>query len=129
MTEVMYPAILGHEPGQEISVVFPDLDVATSGITEADAMMSARELLRCVLHGLQADGQPFPAPTAWKDLPVGPNEKAVLVTTDIDPELDPSDHGANCAGNPDCCDECDHLIACSGWAPGKIWDEERQTYI
>jgi len=35
-----YPAIFGYEDGQEISVVFPDLDVATSGIDEDDALKS-----------------------------------------------------------------------------------------
>ena len=29
-----YPAVFTYEPGQEIAVVFPDLDVATSGENE-----------------------------------------------------------------------------------------------
>ena len=40
-----YPAVFTYEPGQEIAVVFPDLDVATSGIDEDDALLSARDLL------------------------------------------------------------------------------------
>ena len=44
-----YPAVFTYEPGQEIAVTFPDLDVATSGENEDDALISARELLGCVL--------------------------------------------------------------------------------
>lgn len=39
-----YPAIFTYEPGQEISVTFPDLDIATSGVDADDALISAREL-------------------------------------------------------------------------------------
>jgi hypothetical protein len=46
-----------YEPGQEISIVFPDLDVATSGINDDDALTSARELLGCVLYGLEKDDE------------------------------------------------------------------------
>ena len=42
-----YPAIFTYEDGQEIAVTFPDLDVATSGEDEDDALTSARELLGC----------------------------------------------------------------------------------
>lgn len=78
-----YPAVFTYESGQKIAVVFPDLYAATSGVNEIDAVMSARELLRCILHGLMDDGEPFPAPTALKDISVDPNEKAVLVTTEV----------------------------------------------
>lgn len=37
-----YPAIFTYEDGQEISVLFPDFDVATSGVDEKDAFLSAR---------------------------------------------------------------------------------------
>jgi hypothetical protein len=40
-----YPAVFAYESDQEIAVVFPDLDVATSGINDDDALISARELL------------------------------------------------------------------------------------
>ena len=45
-----YPAVLTYEPDQERAVVFPDLDCATSGINDDDALLSARELLGCVLN-------------------------------------------------------------------------------
>lgn len=42
----IYPAIFTYyEPGKEISVAFPDLDCATSGKDDTDALFSARECL------------------------------------------------------------------------------------
>ena len=40
-----YPAIFTYEENQEIAVVFPDLELATSGIDDADALYSARDAL------------------------------------------------------------------------------------
>lgn len=74
-----YPAVFTYEPDQEIAVVFPDLDCATSGENEDDALLSARELLGCVLCGLEEDGAPIPAPTALNLVHTEPNERAVLV--------------------------------------------------
>ncbi|MCD7928067.1 MAG: type II toxin-antitoxin system HicB family antitoxin [Oscillospiraceae bacterium] len=74
-----YPAVFTYEPDQEIAVVFPDLDVATSGETDTDALLSARELLGCVLFGLEEDGEEIPAPSQLSELKTEPNEKAVLV--------------------------------------------------
>lgn len=75
----IYPAIFTYEPEKEIAVTFPDLDVATSGENEDDALLSARELLGCVLYGLEEDGEPIPAPTPLAQVPVEDNERAVLV--------------------------------------------------
>lgn len=74
-----YPAVFGYEGGQEISVVFPDLDAATSGTNDEDALLSARELLGCVLYGLEEDGAPIPQPSRLTDVELAPNERAVLV--------------------------------------------------
>ncbi|MCD8376760.1 MAG: type II toxin-antitoxin system HicB family antitoxin [Oscillospiraceae bacterium] len=74
-----YPAVFTYEPDQEIAVVFPDLDVATSGETDTNALLSARELLGCVLFGLEEDGEEIPAPSQLSELKTEPNEKAVLV--------------------------------------------------
>ncbi len=74
-----YPAVFTYEPGQEIAVVFPDLDVATSGKDDDDALLSARELLGCALYGLEEDGEPIPAPSALAEVPLERNERAVLV--------------------------------------------------
>ena len=74
-----YPAVFTYEDGQEIAVLFPDLDVATSGENETDALLSARELLGCVLYGLEEDGENIPAPSALNALPVARNQRAVLI--------------------------------------------------
>ena len=74
-----YPAVLTYEDGQEIAVVFPDLDAATSGESEKDALLSARELLGCVMFGLEEDGEPIPAPTPLHALKIADNERVVLV--------------------------------------------------
>ena len=74
-----YPAVFTFEPGKEIAVVFPDLDSATSGENEDDALLSARELLGCVMNGLEEDGEPIPAPTPLSDIQTKPNQRAVLV--------------------------------------------------
>lgn len=74
-----YPAVFTYEPGQEIAVVFPDLDAATSGVDDSDALISARELLGCVLFGMEEDGEPIPAPSALSSIRAQENERVVLI--------------------------------------------------
>lgn len=74
-----YPAVFTYEPGQEIAVVFPDLNVATSGVNDDDALMSARELLGCVLYGLEEDNEQIPAPTPLTQVRAGENERTALI--------------------------------------------------
>ena len=74
-----YPAVFTYEPEQEIAVVFPDLDVATSGVDEQDALMSARELLGITMYGIEQDGLEPPVPTHVNEVDVAANERAVLV--------------------------------------------------
>ena len=74
-----YPAIFTYEEGQEIAVVFPDLDVATSGINDNDALLSARELLGCTIYGLEEDGEDIPVPTPLSKVALQSNERAVLI--------------------------------------------------
>lgn len=74
-----YPAILIYEEGQEIAVVFPDLNCATSGIDEKDAIFSAKELLGCVLNGLEEDGEEIPEPTKISDIKLEKNQSVILV--------------------------------------------------
>ena len=74
-----YPAIFGYMDGEEISVVFPDLDVATSGETEDDALQSARELLGIVLFGLEEDGTPIPEPTPLHSIETAEDERTALI--------------------------------------------------
>ena len=72
-------AVFTYEEGKEIAVVFPDLDVATSGENDADALASARELLGAVLYGMEEDGDPIPAPTPLNAVKLEENERAALV--------------------------------------------------
>lgn len=75
-----YPALFIMDPNEkEISVVFPDLNVATSGVTESDALSSAQELLALVMFGLEEDNEPIPSPSSLSSLKVGPNEYSSLV--------------------------------------------------
>jgi len=74
-----YPAVFTYESGKEIAVDFPDLKCATSGENDNDALLSARELLGCVLNGLEEDGEPIPKPTPLAEVATQPNERAVLV--------------------------------------------------
>lgn len=74
-----YPAIFTYEPGQEIAVTLPDLNCATSGIDDNEALLSARELLGCVLNGLEEDGEEIPSPTPLPSVKTQPNERAVLI--------------------------------------------------
>lgn len=74
-----YPAVFTYEEGEEIAVVFPDLDAATSGENDDDALLSARELLGCVMFGLEEDGEEIPEPTALSRVALEPNERVVLV--------------------------------------------------
>ena len=74
-----YPAVFTYEPGEEIAVVFPDLDCATSGIDDDDALVSARALLGCVLFGLEEDGEEIPEPSALAKVETEENERTVLI--------------------------------------------------
>ncbi len=75
----VYPAIFTYEPKQEIAVVFPDLNCATSGTDETDALLSARDLLDCVLFGLEEDKEEIPSASTLNELKLKENEKAVLI--------------------------------------------------
>lgn len=74
-----YPAIFTYEEGKEIAVVFPDLNAATSGTDDDDALLSARECLGCVLFGMEEDGEPLPDPTPLESVSIGDHERVVLV--------------------------------------------------
>ena len=79
MDRYFFPAVFIYEDGQEIAVDFPDLKAATSGTDEEDALLSARELLGCVLYGMEEDGEEIPAPTPLNEIETRKNERAVLV--------------------------------------------------
>lgn len=74
-----YPAVFTYEPDCEIAVTLPDFDVATSGVDEGDALMSARELLGITIFGMEQDGEELPVPSHVNNVKVEENERAVLV--------------------------------------------------
>lgn len=74
-----YPAVFTYEQGQEIAVTFPDLHVATSGVNDHDALISARELLGCALYGLEEDGEVIPSPTPLSQIKEHENERSTLI--------------------------------------------------
>jgi len=74
-----YPAVFTYEQGKDIAVVFPDFDVGTYGKTEKDAFAMAKELLGCVIFGLEDDGESIPPATPIKDIVTGDNECAVSI--------------------------------------------------
>lgn len=76
---LFYPAVFTYETGREIAVVFPDLNCATSGVNDDDAFLSARELLGCVIFGLEQDNEKIPLPTQLNKIKTAKNEKAVLI--------------------------------------------------
>ena len=55
------------------------LDVDTRGVNEDDALLSARELLGCVLFGLEEDNEEIPDPTPLTKVNTQSNERAVLI--------------------------------------------------
>lgn len=71
--------MFSYAPGEDVAVIFPDLDVATSGKDDNDALMSARELLGCVLFGLEEDSEAIPAPSPLERMPLEGTERSVLV--------------------------------------------------
>ena len=76
----IFPAIIGKEKNEkEYSVYFPDLDVATTGIDEADAFESARELLGIVLYAKEQDKETIPKPTSIESITINKNERTILV--------------------------------------------------
>ncbi|MBR4545467.1 MAG: type II toxin-antitoxin system HicB family antitoxin [Oscillibacter sp.] len=76
----VYPAVFTYYgEGKEIAVEFPDLDCATSGENDADALLSARELLGGRLALLEEDGEEIPAPSPLSEIRVEENERSALV--------------------------------------------------
>lgn len=75
-----FPAIIGKEPNEkEYSVYFPDLEVATSGVSEEDALISARELLGTVIYGMEIDKEKIPQPSKLSKIKTQKNEFTILV--------------------------------------------------
>ena len=65
--------------GRKYRFFFPDLDVATSGVNDDTAFLSERELLGCVMYGLEEDEDEIPLPTPLAEVEVADNERSVLI--------------------------------------------------
>nr|WP_314635848.1 type II toxin-antitoxin system HicB family antitoxin [uncultured Oribacterium sp.] len=75
----IYPAVFTFEEGQEIAVIFPDFDVATSGVDEEDAFKSAKELLGLTLYSMEEDKEEIPQPSPINKLQLKKNQVSCLV--------------------------------------------------
>ena len=76
----IYPAVFTYYgKGKEIAVDFPDLEVATSGVDDKDALHSAKELLGLTLASMEEDGEDIPNPSMLSDVSLEENEVTVLV--------------------------------------------------
>ena len=76
----VYPAVLTYEDGYEIAVTFPDLPgCATSGETDTEALMMAKEALGLHLWGMENDGDELPAPSSIRDIELEAGEIVALV--------------------------------------------------
>ena len=73
-----YPAIFNYED-DEIAVIFPDLNVATRGENEQDALISARELLGVVMLGLEEDKEEIPTPSQLNRVKLQKGETVTLI--------------------------------------------------
>lgn len=74
-----YPAVFTFEEGQEIAVVFPDLECATSGTDEGDALLSARECLGSRLALLEEFEEEIAEPSKLENIKADNNEKVMLI--------------------------------------------------
>jgi predicted RNase H-like HicB family nuclease len=76
----VYPAVLTYEDGYEIAVTFPDLPgCATSGKTDTEALMMAKEALGLHLWGMENAGDELPAPSPIRDIELEAGEIVALV--------------------------------------------------
>ena len=76
----VYPAVLTFEDGYEIAVTFPDLPgCATSGETDAEALLMAKEALGLHLWGMEQDGDEIPEPSSVHYIELEEGEVIALV--------------------------------------------------
>lgn len=74
-----YPAVFTYENGKEISVVFYDIELATSGENDEDALNSAKEALSDRLSMMEEENIEIPDPTPLHNINLKTNQKAVLI--------------------------------------------------
>ena len=80
----VFPALLTYEDGYEIAVTFPDLPgCATSGATEKEAVLCAKEVLGLHLWGMECDGDEIPRPSSVKDLKPTLEDNECVILIDV----------------------------------------------
>lgn len=81
MKKYLYPAVFEKEESG-YSVIFPDLDIATSGETLEEAMDMAKDALCLMLYDLEESGQPIPDASDMRKLSCPDNAFLSLVACD-----------------------------------------------
>ena len=80
----VFPAILTYEDGYEIAVTFPDLPgCATSGATEKEAVLCAKEALGLHLWGMECDNDDIPEPSSVKALKPALSDNECVILIDV----------------------------------------------
>ena len=74
----IYPAVFHYEE-EAVSVWFPDLDCATDGDNEDEALLMARECLGGRLAVMEEFGDEIPKPTRLMNVKTEDGERVVLV--------------------------------------------------
>jgi len=74
-----YPAIFTYDEGYDIAITFPDLEVATQGKNDVDALLMAKEALGGRIWCMEEDGEKLPEPTPLNKVVLAENEKVILV--------------------------------------------------
>ncbi len=79
-----YPAVFTFDEGYDIAVTFPDLPgCATSGETEKEAFVMAKEALSLHLYGMEQDGDDIPTPSSFKDIQKHLEENECVVIIEV----------------------------------------------
>lgn len=82
MAQYVYPAIFTEE-GCGYSINFPDLENCfTSAETLGDGIKMANDVLCLMLYEMEQSGEPIPAPSSIRDIPVGENEFVNFISCD-----------------------------------------------
>lgn len=81
MKKYLYPAVFEKEESG-YSVIFPDLDIVTSGETLEEAMDMAKDALCLMLYDMEEDNKQIPAASDIKTLSCADNAFLSLVVCD-----------------------------------------------
>lgn len=82
MAQYVYPAVFTEEDCG-YSIHFPDLENCfTSAETLGDGIKMANDVLCLMLYEMEQSGEPIPAPSSIRDIPVGENEFVNFISCD-----------------------------------------------